>query len=229
MVRDIGIIGRARSGKDTMAARLVTAHGFRRVALADPLKDMLLGMDPVIAPAGREGSALRPAEAVGRLGWEAVKERYTEARRFLQRLGAEGVRHHINADHWVDVLLHEAGTTYRAGDLRPVVVPDVRFENEAHTLADPGFILWFVDRPRAADAAHESERLSLNQGELLINNNGTLAALHHQVDAAIEQTRESRCDTCCSSSCGPCPPRTYATCTPPSASPSVSAPPSASR
>ncbi|MEU7168396.1 hypothetical protein AB0A70_27765 [Streptomyces morookaense] len=195
-MRGIGIIGRARSGKDTVAARLVAAHGFRRMALADPLKDMALGIDPMLTPAVRDGSALRLAEAVGRLGWETVKERYPEARRFLQRLGTEGVRHHINADHWVDVLLQEAGTTYRAGDLRPVVVPDVRFENEARALADHGFILWSVDRPGAADAAHESERLPLNHGELLINNNGTLAALHHQVDAAIEQTRKSRCDTC---------------------------------
>ncbi|MBO0654051.1 hypothetical protein J1792_15100 [Streptomyces triculaminicus] len=194
-MRGIGIIGRARSGKDTVAARLVEAHGFRRMALADPLKDMALGIDPVIAPAARDGSALRLAEAVRLFGWETVKERYPEARRFLQRLGTEGVRHHINADHWVDVLLRGADTVHREGDARPVVVPDVRFENEVHALAAHGFALWSVDRPGLPDVAHESERLPLHHGELLINNNRTLAALHRQVDAAMEQTRKSRCDT----------------------------------
>ncbi|AZQ70285.1 hypothetical protein EKH77_02800 [Streptomyces luteoverticillatus] len=194
-MRGIGIIGRARSGKDTVAARLVAAHGFRRMALADPLKDMAFGIDPLIAPAVQDGGTLRLAEAVRLFGWETVKERYPEARRFLQRLGTEGVRHHINANYWVDVLLQEAGTACRAGDVRPVVVPDVRFENEARALAAHGFALWSVDRPGLRDTVHESERLSLHHGELLINNNGTLAALHRQVDAAMEQTRKSRCDT----------------------------------
>lgn len=165
------------------------------MALADPLKDMALGVDPLIAREVRDGGVLRLAEAVRLFGWETVKGRYPEARRFLQHLGTEGVRHHVNVNHWVDVLLQDAETARRAGDARPVVVPDVRFENEAHALAANGFALWSVDRPGLRGAAHESERLSLHHGELLINNNGTLAALHRQVDAAMEQTRKSRCDT----------------------------------
>ncbi|MCC3773502.1 hypothetical protein [Streptomyces sp. UNOB3_S3] len=188
-------MGRARSGKDTVAARLVEAYGFRRVALADPLKDMALGIDPLITCEVRDGGALRLAEAVRLFGWETVKERYPEARRFLQRLGTDGVRHHISVNHWVDVLLRNADTAYREEDARPVVVPDVRFENEVHALAAHGFTLWSVDRPGLPNAVHESERLPLHHGELLINNNGTLAALHRQVDAAMEQTRKSRCDT----------------------------------
>ena len=36
----IGISGRSGSGKDAAAARIVDRGGYRRVAIADPLKDL---------------------------------------------------------------------------------------------------------------------------------------------------------------------------------------------
>ncbi|WP_116210114.1 hypothetical protein [Streptomyces olivoreticuli] len=196
-MQGIGIIGRARSGKDTVAARLVEAHGFQRMALADPLKDMALGVDPVICYEAAQ-LGYRPvhlAEAVRESGWETVKERHPEARCFLQRLGTEGVREHVSASHWVDALINQAEAVRLAGDGRPVVVPDVRFDNEVRALEARGFTVWAVERAGVSFMAHQSEQLPLKVGELTISNNGTLADLYRQVDAAMARTREYKCDT----------------------------------
>ncbi len=42
----IGISGRKRSGKDTLASRLISEHGFTRVAFADPLKATMPALGP---------------------------------------------------------------------------------------------------------------------------------------------------------------------------------------
>lgn len=46
----VGLEGHKRSGKDALASRLVERHGFTRVAFADPIRDVLLGVDPVVVP-----------------------------------------------------------------------------------------------------------------------------------------------------------------------------------
>ncbi|MFD3956566.1 MULTISPECIES: deoxynucleotide monophosphate kinase family protein [Streptomyces] len=189
MVQGIGIIGRARSGKDTVAARLVAQHGFQRMALADPLKDMALDINPVIgAEDGTAGfSPLYLADAVELLGWEAVKDCYPEARRFLQRLGTEGVRKAVGADHWVEALMQRrAARRVVADDLRPVVVPDVRFPNEARRLTAAGFQLWYVDRPGVVGGGHASERLGPTMAGHVLLNDSTIQALHRQVDVLIK-------------------------------------------
>ena len=44
----IGLSGYARSGKDTVAETLVNEYGFKRVAFADKIKDLLYTMGDVI-------------------------------------------------------------------------------------------------------------------------------------------------------------------------------------
>ena len=49
----IGLSGYARSGKDAVAQVLVSEFGFKRVAFADPIRDLLYEMDPKIDEIGR--------------------------------------------------------------------------------------------------------------------------------------------------------------------------------
>ena len=44
----IGLTGYAYVGKDTLAGLLVRSHGYHRLGFADPLKAMLLALDPVM-------------------------------------------------------------------------------------------------------------------------------------------------------------------------------------
>ncbi|MFD8318907.1 nucleoside/nucleotide kinase family protein [Kitasatospora purpeofusca] len=182
----VALIGRARSGKDTAAAILQRDYGFTRVALADPLKAMALDVDPVIglemlgvhAPA-----PLHLRTAVERYGWERVKDEYPEARRFLQRLGSEGIREHVDRDFWIRRCLRDAAAV--GG---PVVVTDVRFANEAVNLIRNGFRVWYLDRG-APDGDHPSEQLGPKHADWTIDNRTTLAALECQIHTIMRENR----------------------------------------
>jgi hypothetical protein len=154
----VGITGYARHGKDTAAQVLVDEYGYLRVGFADALKSMSLAVDPLIptaadgtltvVPGGLQASVVvqRLSQLVQTEGWEAAKK-HPEVRRFLQALGSEGVRDHIEDGAWVLALDRKIAVVWddymevewrAAGyDSNPfekysgVVVPDVRFENEA--------------------------------------------------------------------------------------------------
>src|SRR5690606_14013507 len=88
----IGIAGKKRSGKDTVAKAL-EPFGYQRVGFADELKKMALEINPVIA-AEEDASnwppspiAVRLGDMVAALGWEDAKDDTPEVRKFLQELG----------------------------------------------------------------------------------------------------------------------------------------------
>ncbi|MGW3177744.1 deoxynucleotide monophosphate kinase family protein [Kitasatospora sp. NPDC001119] len=183
-MENIALIGRARSGKDT-AAKVLAGYGYARLALADPLKQMAYDIDPVIGVEllGVDAPALvRLADAVDRYGWERVKDEFPQARRFLQRLGTEGVRRHVAEDFWITRRVKAA-----AASQRPVVVTDVRFDNEVDALRAAGFAVWFIDRG-APDGEHPSEQLGPEQADQVIANTGTLVDFHARIREALEAT-----------------------------------------
>ncbi|WP_282203671.1 deoxynucleotide monophosphate kinase family protein [Kitasatospora fiedleri] len=181
-MKNIALIGRARSGKDT-AADLLREYGFARLALADPLKAMAYDVDPVVGTELLGVNAPAPvhlAEAVDRYGWEEVKDRFPAARRFLQRLGTEGVRRHVDPDFWITRCLLAA-----AAIGRPVVVTDVRFDNEVQALRAAGFEVWFIDRG-APDGDHPSEQLGPEHADHVVPNTGSLSDFHARIREALE-------------------------------------------
>ncbi|MFD0400173.1 hypothetical protein ACFVHI_19085 [Kitasatospora sp. NPDC127121] len=183
-MKNIALIGRARSGKDT-AASVLAGYGYVRLALADPLKVMAYDVDPVVGTELLGVNAPVPvhlADAVDRYGWETVKDRFPEARRFLQRLGTEGVRRHVGPGFWIGHL-HRAAAA--AGG--PVVVTDVRFDNEVDALRSAGFAVWFIDRG-GADGDHPSEQLGPKHADRTVPNTGSLAAFHTRIREALEAT-----------------------------------------
>ncbi len=152
----VGIAGRKRAGKDTAADALVWGLDFERMALADPLK-----------AAAREIFGLSWEQTDGGLK-ETVDPRWAATpRQILQRLGTEGVREGfggamVKAGQWSP---EDAAQTWvralmvRAEGHPRVVVPDVRFANEAEAILSRGGLLLVVHRPGLLDADdHPSER-----------------------------------------------------------------------
>jgi hypothetical protein len=133
----IGITGKARSGKDTVAAHLVKHYGFKRIGFADAVKDMALDINPLLTNSG-----LRLNQAIRTLGWETAKDVYPEVRRFLQAMGTEGVRNRFGQNAWVDIVEDEV---YRNSNLN-WVIPDVRFFNEARFIGEANGTLIRVQR-----------------------------------------------------------------------------------
>ena len=176
--RLIGIMGKKRAGKDVLAARLVEAHGFTRLAFADPMRAALLALNPILPFATAPGSLtpLRLAPYVAAWGWDAAKEHY-EVRRLLQDYGT-GIRDYAGADVWVDAMERNLHRTFG-----PVVISDVRFPNEAARISRLGGVLVRVYRPDLVSTDTHISETALDglAADYIVANVGTLADL--QLDA----------------------------------------------
>jgi hypothetical protein len=176
---NVGIIGRARAGKDTAGRWLVENRGYERVAFADVLKDVALRIDPIVS-VGYPCEATRLSETVaGQFGWESAKET-GDVRRFLQELGAS-IRA-IDPDFWLRAALAKADAI-NADAGRPVVITDVRYANEAAALRARGWHLVHIDRPGVPHLVHESEgALTADDADYAIANVGDVSSLHGAVE-----------------------------------------------
>lgn len=169
--RIIGVSGVMRTGKDSVAA-LLQSFGYKRVSFADPLRKMAADIDPYIsledAPAASVkelGHVFRDAERytviLDVLGYEKAKE-IPDFRRFLQRLGTEGVRGNFGQDAWVNLFIDNIENELVPNLGGPkFVVPDVRFPNEADAIRNLGGVVWRTERPGFGGGEHPSEAMVL--------------------------------------------------------------------
>ena len=166
----IGLSGYARSGKDTVAELLVLNYGFKRMAFADGIRDALTALNPIL----HDGYRLN--EMVKMYGWEVAKGK-DEVRRLLQVMGTEVGRKLINEDVWVWRLFNQINTDER------IVIPDVRFPNEARMIEQQGGEVWRINRHNhGAVNDHVSERAMDNHMfQRVIYNDGTLLDLAEEV------------------------------------------------
>jgi len=197
----IGICGKARSGKDTIASTIVESKvlsqtfvmGYR-LALADPIKSIIEGLlsmwmdDPA---AGLSADAVVERMLSGNLKEAPIADLGDKSpRRMMQTLGTDWGRNMICEDLWVKLLrgridyvsnLSENGGAN--GCL--VVVPDIRFDNEAKICN----VLLQVDRPDAEEVAeHVSEDgISTHLITHTIHNTGSTAALQEKVNRFLAE------------------------------------------
>lgn len=130
----IGIGYRKRSGKDTVADRLVANYGFKKMSWADLLKK---GVNAWHGWDDRHG--------YGELK-EVVDEYWGYSPRVAyQKIGTDLMRMQWRDTFWVDCAMRQIQTWMAEG--HSVVVPDTRFPNEAAAVLKAGGLLWRVDRP----------------------------------------------------------------------------------
>lgn len=181
----IAFIGKKRTGKDTAAGYLVRHAAYTRVAFADPLKEMALGIDPLIPTAYDRGYRLsvRLSKLVRDVGWEYAKDHYPEVRRILQTSG-QSVRRH-DEGFWVGVAMDKVAVA-DSWNL-PVVVTDCRYPNEAQALQARGFLLVRLVRPGLESTdTHESETaLDDFHTDATLVNDGTPDDLREQLRALV--------------------------------------------
>jgi hypothetical protein len=96
----IGLSGYAQTGKDTVASHLIKNYDFRRVAFADPIRQALYRLNPLVEVG--EFRAVHLQSPVDSMGWEEVKKISPETRRLLQILGTEVGREMFGPDFWVN-------------------------------------------------------------------------------------------------------------------------------
>lgn len=168
----VGLTGAAGAGKTTVAAML----GWHEVSFADPLYDMI--------------------SAMTRYSVEQLKDRQFKEqmipwlekspRQLLQTLGTDWGRDIVAKDVWRKIAANRIRYARPAG-ISCVVVPDVRFDDEADLIHDEfGGFIWEVTRPGAQTCVgHVSESgLSRNRIDRTLVNAGTLDEFREVVQAA---------------------------------------------
>lgn len=180
-VKIIGLSGWARVGKDTVASRLVSSHGYVRSSFADLIRDALYKLNPSIDVSGY---TMGLSSAVDLMGWEELKSQSVGIRGLMQRMGTEVGREMFGDNFWVDAAIDsiEDGTN--------VVFADVRYPNEADAIKALGGEIWRINREGIEPANdHPSETaLDAYQFDCIMFNNGTLENTDWCVDDLIAKT-----------------------------------------
>jgi len=172
----IGLSGYARSGKDEVANILIEEFSFTRVAFADPIKELLLEIDPLV----KDG--FRVKNVVKAYGWDQAKVVFPEVRTLLQTLGV-GARKTFGENFWVHQAMNSMASAHPN-----IVVTDVRFTNEANTLKINGGQLWRINRPGVTAvndhiSEHDLDKYSMDK---TLENEGTLDDLRQLVRKNME-------------------------------------------
>lgn len=183
-LRIIGIAGPAGSGKDTAGQHLVTQHGYRRKALADPVKELLSTrfgwtMEQWSDRQFKEG----PSQQCGHHAAEGYESELFSPRTWAQWLGTEAGRAVHGEDCWVKLLMQQWQT-----DGKPLtVVTDVRFNNEAYAIRLAGGVIIHLVRAGTAPIAEHVSELPILRAEsdVVIYNCEDIGYFQDELDAAM--------------------------------------------
>ncbi|ANT41064.1 deoxynucleoside monophosphate [Streptomyces phage Nanodon] len=140
----VGISGYAGSGKDE-AARALIKGGWRRQAFADRLRDFAYRQNPLVRTYP-DVPPVRLARLVDDLGWEQAKRMFPQVRDVLVETG-NTAREILGVNVWVDAVLDR----FRP-DQEALVIPDVRYRNEADAIQARGGMLIRIERPGVGPA-----------------------------------------------------------------------------
>ena len=163
----IGIAGRARSGKDTVANFIVAAIGGYRYSFADPIRAMLTPLGVDMSDPYWQARKEEPIPALG-----------VSPRRMMQTLGTEWGRQLINPDLWL-IMAHQRLLQNGPG----MVISDVRFDNEAAWIRKHGGRIIHVIRPdtKAVEAHASEDGIEMQDTDARLFNSGTLEELQLSV------------------------------------------------
>lgn len=200
----IGLTGRKRSGKDTVATfieeylsdhPMYKGSKIRRLAFADKLRGAMEALDPWLCASSYPALLSDVLSAYG--GWEEAKCSMWggELRRLLQRGGEEMGRKCLGERTWINFIVQEFFDMY--GDQEAAIITDVRYANEADEIRS--FERWStfysfiikVDRPDTGTdvySSHPSEAgVDDIDADVLIVNRGTLEDLRNEVRDVMDE------------------------------------------
>lgn len=182
----LGVAGKARSGKDTVAKYLKEKYKFNQHAFADNLRGLAYEINPLIQSdynevvsigsnvnlwtikraekSERTVGYIRLRDLLNDAGYEKAKE-FKEVRKFYQDLGMS-LRSSFGENFWIDQLWKEMEQKYGmySKDLNVeafmsnIIISDVRFENEAVAVRNAGGYVIKINRGDGDGDEHISEK-----------------------------------------------------------------------
>ena len=188
----IGLVGLISSGKDTVANRLVTKHGYKRDSFADPLKDAvskIFNWDRKLLE-GNTSESRKWREQPDEF-WSKKFNKEITPRWVLQYFGTEVMRGQMYDGIWVDSVIGR----YKGEN---TVISDTRFINEIKTIKAHGGIVVLVKREEIPtreemqkQGAHQSEWDWIGSDfDYTIDNTSSLEGLNANIDQFIHQLQD---------------------------------------
>lgn len=212
----ISVSGKKASGKDTLANVLVKKHGFTKISLADPLREMCCKVFDVpmewFLDRDKKDSEMPSKIELDykhldnivdyvelKWGFTVTNEMRAQMdlsygveletpRDILKFVGTELLRKHLRDDLWIVLAL----TRIKEIGQR-VVVADVRFDNERTVFSRAGGTLLLIKRPdMESEDSHISEDMGdEGQYDTVFNNIGSLNMFESDVDLWYTLKRET--------------------------------------
>jgi hypothetical protein len=200
----LAIAGKAGAGKDTMADVLVKKHGFTRVALADPLRELCSKVfkmdynmfldhdkkDKEINTIILDYHHIDKIREIVQNEWgytvsydmrENMEEYYDEEfetpRDILRCIGTKLLRNCVSRDIWIELAINKIRT------IGPkIVITDCRFENEREAFERCGAVMVLVKRIDDQEERHEHDLGEEEEYDVVFTNNGSLSEFQSTVD-----------------------------------------------
>ena len=174
MKKLIGLTGKARAGKTTVANYLWVDHGFVHLSFAGPLK-----------MAAKHIFGLKEHQLEDESKELLIEHWKLTPRQMFQKLGTEAVRNVFGNDTWVKRMALSLAEVRATDD---VVISDVRFPEEAEFIVRQGGVLVEIVRRDAGLSGAEGGHASENHvivADYVLDNNSTVEALQGEIDLML--------------------------------------------
>lgn len=173
----LGLCGNSRAGKDACARILQEDFGFKQKAMAEGIREILLGLNPCIKDNG--GVVWELLDLVDQChgDWDLIKARSSESVDYMIRLG-QTCRDVLGNTVWLDRVLPPIDSDEK------ICISDVRQPNEYHAIKERGGQVWKITRlgsqKRGMDGLLDGLEFDAH-----IDNRGSLMDLRGMVAATI--------------------------------------------
>lgn len=160
----VGLLGRSRAGKDTVANILSRELGFPIVRLSMPVKKACSELFDI------------PLEDLDSHAKEIVDPRYGKTPRDLLVWMTTAVQMEFPSHFFIDRLLE----TCSALNVKGVIIPDVRFEYDANAIRLHGGTIVKITRKDAPVFHAHEDSIDALRGDIIVENDATIYELERK-------------------------------------------------
>lgn len=181
----IGLYGPSRAGKDSVAAVLQQDFGFTQKAMAEGIRDILLGLNPVIKDDDGESWWMKDLYNAYDGDWDQIKAVSKDSVDYMIRLG-QTCRDVLGETVWLNRVLPPDSVLKES-----ICISDVRQENEYWAIKQRGGVVWKITRPGTEKRGMDGLLDHLTFDAHIVNV-GSLMDLRGIVQATIQADFEQR-------------------------------------
>lgn len=174
----IGLHGKSRSGKNTVANILIKEFKFKEKAFADNLRHILIELNPILKEID-----MHLADAVNQYGWDWVKENSYTSVEMMIVLGQTA--RILDPDIWVKNVMKDLHIKNRQN----YVITDCRQQNEVDALTQRGAYFWLIEKPGTISRSMDNLLPDMNWNHTIIND-GNIDDLRIKVIDAYKELKK---------------------------------------